>query len=296
MNDYKLYDRIIMMVLSPLSCRAASKYIYWRAFHKKLNLKKPNTFNEKLMWLKLNVYTNNTLVTQCIDKYAVRQYVQQQGCGELLVPLLGVWECPEDIPFANLPESFVLKCNHGCGYNIICPDKNKLDENKARALLKKWLKENFWLRFAESNYKQIPKKIICETYIGGDDQSAPIDYKFYCFHGKAAYVMVCRERENGVPKFYFFNRNWTLERINPDGIAAPEGFTLPRPKTLDEMFAYADKLSEPFPFVRVDLYSLGMQIRFGELTFTPSAALDTARLSQADRMFCELLKLPGIEE
>lgn len=285
-----------MAILSLLSCKAASQYIYWRAFHEKLVLNDPKNFNQKLMWLKLYEYTNNPLITQCVDKYEVRKYVKAQGCEEILIPLLGVWQSPDNIPFDTLPKSFVLKCNHGCGYNIICHDKNNLDFSRTRLLLKKWLKEDFWLRFAEGNYKGINKKILCESYIGTDSLSVPIDYKFYCFHGKAEYVMVCCERIKDHPKFYFFDRNWELQRINTDGLEAPENFRMPRPDRFEAMVQYADKLSSPFPFVRVDLYNVNIGIKFGELTFTPSAALDTSRLPEADRIFCNLLKLPQTAE
>lgn len=281
-----------MLVLSPISATLASKYIYKRTFHKKLNLRRPETFNEKLMWLKLKRYTGNPLVTQCVDKYRVREYVIAQGCGEILNPLIGVWDCVEDIPFDNLPTKFVLKCNHGCGYNIICTDKNTFDKEHTKKLLKKWMRENFWKRFAESNYKKVPKKILCEAYIEDGNRRVPLDYKFYCFNGKARYVMVCCDRENGTPKYYFFNRNWQLERINTDSIAADEGFSLPAPGRLTDMFDYADRLAAPFPFVRVDLYAADDSIWFGELTFTPAAALDTARLPQADALFGSMLQIP----
>ena len=296
MENYRFYDRIVMGLLSPISAALASKYIYWRAFGKKLNLKTPATFDEKLMWLKLYKYTNNPLITQCIDKYQVREYVREHGCEDLLIPLHGCWNKITDLRFDRLPASFVLKCNHGCGYNIICPDKSQLDFKATKKKLQKWMKEDFWLRFAESNYKDVEKKIICEAYIGTPSQPVPVDYKFYCFHGKAHYVMVCCERKKVKPKFYFFDRNWSLQRINPDGLAAPKDFSLPEPQHLKEMFTYADKLSGSFPFVRVDLYDSEIGIKFGELTFTPSAALDTSRLPQADALFCDLLKLPRKED
>ena len=104
--------------------------------------------------------------------------------------------------------------------------------------------------------------------------------------------MVCCEREQGSAKYYFFNRRWQLVRINPDGLAVADDFTLPQPARLADMFDYADRLSIPFPFVRVDLYAAGQRIYFGELTLTPAAALDTARLAQADELFCGLLQIP----
>ncbi len=280
-----------MVLLTSVSSKLASQYIYWRIFHKKLNLKNPQTFNEKLMKLKLERYEGDPLIKKCVDKYSVRSYVAEQGCSDILIPLLGVWNNPKLIPFERLPQQFVLKCNHGCGYNIICTDKDSFNVAHANKMLYKWLHEDFWRKFGESNYKAIEKKIICESFIGTDSMSVPIDYKFYCFHGIAKYVMACCERNSGNPTFFFFDRDWKLVRINHDGIKAPSDFSIPKPEHLEKMFFYADKLSQPFPFVRVDLYETGSNIYFGEMTFTPSAALDTERTPSADKLFCSLLDL-----
>lgn len=284
--------RIFCYAFSGISPVVCSKFLYYKAFHRKLNLKNPQTLNEKLMWLKLNTYRDNALVNQCVDKYAVRSYIKKQGCNELLNELLGVWDKSDEIPFSKLPQRFVLKCNHGCGYNIICHDKNQLDWEEVRHKLDKWLKEDFWRRFAEINYRRVRRRIICEAYIEDSHQNVPVDYKFYCFNGHARYVMVCAFRGEGDVKYYFFNRQWQLERINPASKAAPANFQLPKPARLDDMFEYAERLSAPFPFVRVDLYAVEEQIIFGEFTFTPAAALDTSRLPETDHMFGRILELP----
>ena len=157
--------RIFCFIFSGIAPTLCSKVLFYYAFGKKLDLKNPQTLDEKLMWLKLNTYKDNPLVAQCIDKYAVRFYIESQGCSELLNDLIGVWKRAEEIPFSELPQKFVLKCNHGCGYNIICRDKSIFDSKAAVKRLKHWLREDFWRRFAEINYKTIPPKIICEAYI-----------------------------------------------------------------------------------------------------------------------------------
>ena len=129
------------------------------------------------------------------------------------------------------------------------------------------------------------EKLLVEEYIGSADGTLPEDYKFYCFHGRADCVMLCVGRDEGWPKFYFFDRDFRLLRINRDSQAAPEDFTLPKPAGLDEAFAIADRLSKPFDFVRVDLYLTPRGVRFGELTFTPAAALDNKRLPETDLRF-----------
>lgn len=240
------------------------------------------------MWLKLKVYADDPLVARCADKLRVRDYVKEKGCGEILNELIAVWEKPEQIDFDALPEAFALKCNFASGFNWICPDKSRLDREACLAQFKRWYRRDFWRFSAELQYRTIPKRIVCEHYLGGDEL---LDYKIYCFHGKAKYILCCVGREGGHTKFYFFDPDWNFCRLTHDGLEAPEGFTLPRPKCLEQMLRCAEILSEPFPFVRADLYEVDGRVYFGELTFTPAAALDTHRLPETDRMFGELLKL-----
>lgn len=272
-----------------------SKYLFRRILGKRLDLKNPRGMNEKLMWLKLYRYADDPLVAQCADKYAVRQYVEACGCGDTLNEIYGAWEKAEDIPWDELPDAFVLKCNHGCGYNLICPDKAACDRGRISRMLENWIREDYWLSLGELHYRHIPKRIICEKFLG----EKLIDYKIYCFHGAPKFVMVCIGRDSGLPshsgceepRFYFFNEHWELCRLTRDGRKAPEGFTVPKPQNLDSMLSVAAKLSEPFPFVRVDLYDIAGQIVFGELTFTPSGALDADRLSETEKLFGSMIIL-----
>ncbi len=274
--------------LARLSPTLASHYWYFYCFRRPLSLTNPVTLNEKLQWLKLKRYGKDPLVIQCADKYRVREYVEKAGFGHTLNPLLGVWEKASDIPWESLPEAFVLKCNHGCGYNLLCPDKSRLDIPTARKTLEGWMNTEFWENLAEIHYRSIPKRIIAEAYLG----DALLDYKIYCFQGKAQFLLVCAQRDAGKPKFYFFDRDWKLCPLTRDGKEAPEGFTLPRPERLEEMLQCAESLAAPFPFVRVDLYHVDGRIVFGELTFTPSGALDASRLPETDRMFGDMLHIP----
>lgn len=128
--------------------------------------------------------------------------------------------------------------------------------------------------------------------IASSEWVAPTDYKVYCFSGKPKYILVCVGREkNGHPKFYFFDIDWNLSRINPDSIHAPEGFTLDKPVCFDKLIEYAARLSRPFPFVRADFYVIGDMVYFGELTFTPSGGLDSNRLPETDQMMGDLVDL-----
>ncbi|MBD5161020.1 MAG: glycosyl transferase [Oscillibacter sp.] len=281
--------------LSPISPGLTTRLLYRRKFKRPLDLNAPKTLNEKILWLKLNTYRDDPLVTRCADKWLVREYVSSAGWGEVLNEVCGVWASPREIPWEELPESFVLKCNHGCGYNILCPQKSGLDIPRSVRQLERWMGTDFWRCYAELQYRGIPKRILCEKYLG-DGEHIPVDYKVYCFHGEPRYILVCDGREKGWPRFYFFDRDWNFCPITRDGLAAPLGFTLQRPPHLDGMLSCAAALSAPFPFVRVDFYEAEGRLIFGELTFTPSGGLDTGRLPETDLLFGSLLELPPMPE
>lgn len=260
---------------------------------KELNLEDPKTMNEKLQWLKLN--NRQPKYTVMADKYRVRKYIAEKLGEEYLIPLLGVWDDPDDIDFDALPDQFVLKCNHNSGKGMcICKDKSKLNIEKVKKGLRKGLKEDYYLTGREWVYKDIPRRIIAEKFMcdaPGVDEFT--DYKFYCFNGYVDCVLVCYDRSTGQPKFYFFDKDWQLKRYNKRGMAAPEGFTLPKPENIDKMFEIAHILSEDVgaPFLRVDLYNSNGQIYFGELTFFPDSGFDPNRLPEMDRYFGDLIKL-----
>lgn len=284
-------EKMYASFLTVISPTLNTKYWYKKRFKRELDLNNPKTLNEKVLWLKLNTYYKNPLVIQCADKYAVREYIKDCGCEELLVDAYGAYDKTEDIEWEDLPQQFVLKWNFGAGMNIICPDKSKMDKDATLKQLKKWGKRKYWLEQAEMQYKYAPRKIVCEKYLSDGNGMLPLDYKVYCFNGKAQYVLVCVGREYGRPKFYFFDRNWQLSRINRDSKMAPEGFALEKPACIDKIFAYAEKLAAPFPFVRVDFYAVDDKPYFGELTFTPAAGLDSSRLPETDILLGNILNL-----
>jgi len=277
--------------ISPLSPNAASRILYWRKFKRPLDLSAPKTLNEKIMWLKLNTYRHDPLVSQCADKWRVREYVEAAGWGRVLNQIYGVWDSVDRIPWDALPKSFVLKCNHGCGYNIICPQKEALDVKDSARRINKWMHTDFWRFYAEVQYRNIPKRILCERYLG-DERGLPRDYKVYCFHGRPRYILVCDGRGGQRPRFYFFDTDWRFCPITQDGLEAPKGFSVSMPENLGQMLACAADLSAPFPFIRADFYEVSGKLIFGELTFTPAGGLDTRRLPETDIMFGNLLKIP----
>ncbi len=281
--------------LNVLPDRLYLKIMFRVCMDQKLDLKDPKTFNEKLQWLKL--YNRQPQYTMMADKYAVREYIAKTLGEEHLIPLLGVWDDPDQIDFDSLPDQFVLKCNHNSGLGMcICRDKAKLDIEMVKSELKKGLRQNYYLNGREWPYKNIPRKIICEKYMtDGEESSEFTDYKFFCFNGKIDSVMLCLERSTGNTKFYFFDREWNLRRYNIRGKNAPSDFTLPKPANMDAMFDIAEKLSKGLPFSRIDLYNSDGKIYFGEITFFPDSGFDANLLKETDKYFGEALILPSRE-
>jgi hypothetical protein len=264
--NFKL-ERTIQSLLTLISPVLSTQYTFRRKMKRPLNLKNPVTFSEKINWLKLFAYKDDPHVIQCSDKYAVREYIESVGCSEILNELYGVYEKAGDIDWEILPEKFVVKWNFGSGYNLFCFDKDKFDTKTAVRKLNKWGKRRPHLYFSVMHYKYIQHRIVIEKFIEGNAGALPEDYKVYCFNGKPEYVMFCEGRERGRPRFYFFTRDWKLARINRDSKSAPKDFTINKPQGIDEIFNYAEKLSKPFPFVRVDFYLSDGKPVFGELDF-----------------------------
>lgn len=296
MDVKQLLGRQFRMLLTDISPKLNTKFVYRRTFGKPIDLQNPTTLDEKIQWLKLNTYYNNQLVTDCADKYRVREYVEKCGCGEILNQLYGVYDSPEEINWDELPDMFVIKWNFGCGQNFICKDKSQYNEHEIKKMLWKWRKAHrtFYRNMSEMQYKTIEPKLICEKLIETETGELPKDYKLYCFNGVPDCALVCADRISaGHASYYFFDKDWNLKRYNKMGLEAPENFSLPRPENYEKLFEYASVLSKPFPFVRADFYLEKGKITFGELTFTPSGGFDRGRLPSTQKMFGDMLVLPG---
>ena len=252
-----------------------------------LNLKVPQTFNEKLQWLKL--YNRKPEYTMMVDKILVKEYIADIIGREYVVPILGVWNNPDEIDYDSLPDNFVLKTNHSGGNTgvVIVKDKAKIDKEFVRRKLQTSLKSDIYKRYREWPYKNVKKKIFAETYLGDE----LIDYKFSCFDGYVDSVMICLDRQLGDPKFYFFDSQWNLRRYNKRGINAPKDFTIPKPEKIDDMFDLASKISRNFPYSRIDLYNINGKIYFGEITFFPASGFDANLLPETDEYFGSLINL-----
>ena len=249
----------------------ANRELFVRHFGREPDLEHPTDFNEKSMWLVHNVYKDDPTVTRCVDKYGMRGYLQEKGLGHLLPEVYGVWGKPSQIDWDALPNAFALKCNHGCGCNILCRDKAKLDRKAAEKQLKKWLKINFAYYYGEVNYEHVLPKVFCEEFLD-DGNVQPTDYKVLCFNGEPKLFMLCTDREKGA-KFTFTDADYN--RLKWETGYHAGGELPPKPATFEDMKRYAREISKPFPFVRVDFYDIHGKLYVGEMTFSPlGSAID----------------------
>lgn len=256
---------------------------------KPLNLKQPKTLGEKIQWLKL--YYHNPILTQLADKYAVRPYVAEKIGEEHLIPLIGVYESVSEIDFDKLPEKFILKATHGCGWNIICKDKQHFDVEDAKQKLTQWLGTNYYDGGFEWQYKDMKPRIICETLLERPDGKVWDDYKIFLFNGVPRFFQVEVGRETNVA-LLFFDMDWG--RIPVKRLEYPNDapFSVPRPERLDKMLALACQLAPDVPLVRVDFYVHEGKIYFGELTFTPAGGNARWDPEQYGQIFGDMLVLP----
>lgn len=287
---YSLRRRAQVNAQKIFSYETMSKFYYYVIFRRKLNLKDPKYFNEKIQWLKLFYYPNRDDVIQGADKYAVRNYLEDRGLGEYLNNLIGVWNSWDEVDWEKLPEKFALKTNHGARYNIICSDKSKLSEKETGNTITKWLSEDFSLYNAEVHYSKIERKIICEEYLEGDIT----DYKFFCFHGEPKFFYVARGFGEGQDeRMAFFNIDGTKADFKRTQYNVLEEDII-IPENLSEMINISKILSKDFPFVRIDLFNLNGKIMFSEMTFTPGGGLMTIEPEDYYRIWGDYLTLPKI--
>lgn len=247
----------------------------------KLDLKSPKTLNEKIQCLKL--YNRKTLYTKLADKYEVRKYIKENLGEEYLIPLIGVYDSFDKIKFDELPNQFVIKCNHDSASVIVCKDKKNFDYDAAKDKITRSLKSNYYYGWREWAYKDIKPRIIIEKYMEDKKNGELIDYKFYCSNGKCNYVMTCSNRMKDGTKFYYFDQEWNIQKkMSYDGMKLKENCPIKKPKNLKEMFETARKLSKKIPFVRIDLYNVDNKIFFGEYTFYPCGGFDLSRAPEAE--------------
>lgn len=242
------------------------KLIYRLKIGKKLNLKNPLSFNEKIQWLKIN--DRKQEYVKMVDKYEAKKYIASIIGADILIPTLGIWNSFNEIDFDSLPSKFVLKCTHDSGSTVICKDKRNFNFEKAKKMLNKSMKRNFYWIGREWPYKYITPRIIAEEYIADEENQELIDYKFMCFNGKVKTIFTCSDRrsKDGL-KVTFYDKQWKrlpFERHYP----ASEK-TILCPVNYNKMVEYSEILSKQIPFIRIDFYEVKGKLYFGELTFYP---------------------------
>lgn len=284
-NVYYVLSRYLFIYLPDKQFYRLTAFITFKRFGFKyypFNLDNPTSFNEKLNYLKINM--QNPLGKIVADKIAVREYVKDKVGEKYLIPILGVYESPDNIPFDLLPKSFVLKTNHGSGWNIVCPDKAKLNVRQARKNLQRWLRYNAYYISREYQYRDIQPAILCESFLRFNIE----DYKFFCFNGEPKFVQIDIGRFTKHERAYY-NVEW--EKLDFSICYPISEEEIEKPTQLEEMLQVVKSLSKDFLFARVDLYLHNDQIFFGEITMFPEGAHGPFLRNEDDFRVGELLDL-----
>lgn len=271
------------------------RLLYLFEIGKRLNLKRPRTFQEKIQWLKLN--DRRPEYTNMVDKYAVKDYVSKMIGPEYVIPTLGVWNSFDEINFKKLPNKFVLKTTHGggsCGV-VICSDKSIFDIHKARRILETSLNSDIYTIMREWPYKNVPRKIIAEQLLEASNGMEIADYKIFCFNGEPKYIQVIKDRTTH-ETIDFFDTEWNHQvftGLNPYSNSLEP---IPRPNNLEQMINIAKLLAKNKPFVRIDMYIVNNKVYFGEITFYPASGFGFFMPSEWDYLIGDLLILPNMNK
>lgn len=275
---------------------STTRCLYFLKRRKKLNLKNPETYSDKVNWLKLNY--KDPQLPYCADKLRVREYVEKMNCGELLPQLYWEGDNPEDIPFSNLPDKFVIKVSHGSGFNIICKDKSKLNKDEVKEQLSKWLKDKYLKAYGEWYYTQLRPKILIEEFLS-DNGNVPDDYKVYCFNNlKDVVGLIAHHTDRGTSKYTknLYDKNWEFLEGVTFNIKSDPNKIKEKPELLEEMIDYAKVLSKPFPHVRVDFYIVNNKLYLGELTFTTGAGFSKVEPQSFDKKMGDWINLESLPQ
>ncbi|MEK4751965.1 ATP-grasp fold amidoligase family protein [Priestia sp. FSL R5-0597] len=286
-NINKLYYKYLISDVNLIRTR------FKKRLNRDLELNNPTKFNDKLQWLKLN--WNNSLATQCADKYMVRQFVKERIGSKYLNEIYGIFENVEEINVDNLPKSFVLKGTHGSGFNLICKNKEVIDWKKAFKQMKRWLRTNYYLQSREWVYKDIKPRIVCEKFIEQGNGDELQDFRFFCFNGEPKFITVdfsITDKKKTRRNLYDLNWNLMEEEIS---YPRENKIKVNKPKKLNEMINLSRKLSADFPHARVDFYYIQEKIIFGEITFFHQSGMGEVRPLEFEETIGTWLKLPSVE-
>lgn len=272
-----------------LSDKTYLRIKYYLMMGKRLNLDNPETFNEKLQWLKL--YGRRPIDTILSDKYAVKEYIAKTIGADYVIPLIGVWDTFDDIDFKKMPDKFVLKCTHDSGGIVICKDKNEFDVNAARKIFEHSLKTDYYVYSREKAYKGIPRRIIAEEYKEDGETKELRDYKFFCFNGEVKFFKIDFGRFTDHHANYYSPEGELLDLVETSYPPNPQA-NISLPCSLKKMVELANLLSKEIPFVRVDFYEVSGKVYFGEFTFSPAGGMTPFEPEEWDRRIGEWVVLP----
>lgn len=266
------------------------KLAYRSVFGKKLNLKNPRTFNEKLQWLKINDRHQDYVVM--VDKYNVKNYISQKIGSEYVIPNIGIYEKFEDIDFNLLPDQFVLKTTHDSGGVVICQDKFKFDKAKAKLKLDNSLANNFFYMGREWPYKNVKPQILVEEYKIDSQTKDLKDYKFFTFNGKVKCFKIDFDRFDN-HRANYYDEDGKLLKFGEETYPPDFSKSIKMPRNLKLMISLAEKLSTGIPFLRVDFYEIDGKVFFGELTFYPASGFGKFIPEEWDLLLGDWLTLPS---
>ena len=271
--------------------KAFLEKMFYCHFNYKLDLNSPKTFNEKLQWLKL--YDRKPLYATMVDKCDAKMYVASKIGQQHIIKTYGVWDSFDEIDFSMLPNRFVLKCTHDSGGLVICRSKQEFNMKSARKVINKSLKRDYYSLWREWPYKDVKPRIIAEEYLeedGGNNKSL-IDYKFYCFNGEPKFLYVSKGLENHkTARISFVDLDWSKSFIERSDYLTFDELP-PKPSKFNEMIEISKLLSKGIPFLRVDLYEVGGNIFFSELTFYPAGGFIPFKSKEMDEKLGKLLSL-----
>ncbi|WP_303189022.1 ATP-grasp fold amidoligase family protein [uncultured Clostridium sp.] len=271
MNDINVAKKVYRKLLRVLPTKIALYIIYFRGYKKILNLSNPQTWGEKIQWLKL--YGGLENLSDYVDKYKVRDYVKDTIGETYLNELYGVYDSIDEINFDVLPNKFVLKSTNGSGTVLVCKDIDSFDLKKAKHEMKKWLNDDYWKEKKEPQYKNVKNRIIIEKYLE-DESGSLTDYKFYCFNGKVKYYAVFYDRYTNKSIDVYSSDNERLDNVKGCNIQNSD-YIISNFENINTMIKLSEKLGQIFTCVRVDFYCIQNKPVFGELTFTDGAGSDS---------------------
>ena len=279
--------------LGILNCIPDKTYLNWLfkiKFGKKIDIDSPQTFNEKLQWLKL--YDRKDIYTTMVDKYEAKKYVANIIGEEYIIPTLGIYNSFDEIDFDKLPNQFVIKCTHDSGGLVICKNKKEFDIMKAKKQINKCLKKKYFNKYREWPYKNVTPRIIIEKYMKNKEDNELKDYKFFCFNGEPKMLYLSEGLENHeTASISFYDMNFKLTDCKRKDYKQLD-YTPEKPKTFDLMKKFASTLSKGIPHLRVDLYEINGHLYFGELTFYTCSGFIPFEDEEWDKKIGDWLKLP----